>query len=45
MKRSGLIWGAVLVILGILLLVDNLGLLDALGINLWGVIWGNILGW
>ena len=43
MKRSGLIWGAVLIILGILLLVDNLGLLDALGINLWGVIWPLLL--
>ena len=43
MKRSGLIWGAVLVILGIILLVDNLGLLDALGINLWDLIWPLLL--
>src|SRR4030065_2413091 len=43
MKRSGLIWGAVLVILGIILLVDNLGLLDAVGINLWDLIWPLLL--
>jgi hypothetical protein len=43
MRRSGLIWGAVLVILGLVLLVDNLGLLDSLGINLWDMIWPLLL--
>lgn len=43
MRRSGLIWGAVLVIIGIILLVDNLGLFDALGISLWDVVWPVLL--
>ena len=43
MRRSGLIWGAVLVFIGIILLLDNLGLFDALGISLWDVIWPLLL--
>jgi hypothetical protein len=39
MRRGGFFWGAVLVILGIFLLLDNLGFLDALGVNLWNLLW------
>lgn len=37
MNRSNLYWGLALLILGILLLLDNLGLLG--GINVWAIFW------
>src|SRR5512147_557125 len=37
MKRSSLFWGAVLVIIGLVLLLDNLGLLG--NINVWNLLW------
>ena len=37
MRRSALFWGSVLLIIGISLLLDNLGLLG--DINIWGLIW------
>lgn len=54
MNRRGLFWGVVLVVIGLLALLDNLGLLA--GVNVWGlifpiglillgiwVLWGNFL--
>lgn len=38
MKNSSLVWGALLVLLGGLLLLDNMGLLPA-HINVWGLFW------
>ncbi len=37
MRRSSLFWGAVLVIIGLVLLLDNLGLLG--NINVWNLLW------
>jgi hypothetical protein len=39
MRRGGLFWGGVLIIIGIILLVDNLGLLDPLGVDVWNLFW------
>ena len=37
MRRSAMLWGSILLIIGIALLLDNLGLLG--DINIWGLIW------
>jgi hypothetical protein len=39
MTRGGLFWGAVLIIVGLLLLLENLGLLDAWGVSVWNLLW------
>jgi hypothetical protein len=41
MRRGSLFWGAILVILGILVLLDNLGILG--GVNIWNVFWPLLL--
>lgn len=41
MRRSTMFWGTILIILGVLLLLDNLGLLG--GINLWSLLWPGFL--
>lgn len=41
MRRSSLFWGAILVILGILVLLDNLGVL--VGVSIWNVFWPLLL--
>ena len=41
MRRGSLFWGAVLVILGILVLLDNLGILG--GVSIWNVFWPLLL--
>ncbi len=41
MGRGTLFWGSLLVIIGGVLLLDNLGLLG--GINIWGIIWPLVL--
>ena len=39
MRRSGIIWGLVLLFLGLLLLLENLGYLAFLGVGVWQVFW------
>ena len=39
MRGSSIFWGGVLILLGIFLLLDNLGLLAVLGVSVWGLIW------
>jgi hypothetical protein len=39
MRRSGIIWGLVLLFAGLLLLLENLGYLATLGISLWQLFW------
>ena len=39
MRRSSIFWGGVLILIGIFLLLDNLGLLAVLGVSVWGLIW------
>lgn len=41
MSRSTIFWGLLLIIVGGVLLLDNLGLLG--GINMWGIIWPLVL--
>ena len=41
MRRGSLFWGAILVILGILILLDNLGVLA--GVSIWNVFWPLLL--
>lgn len=43
MKRRRLTWGIVLLIVGIVLLLDNLNVFDFLGISIWNLIWPLIL--
>jgi len=40
MRRSGLFWGTALILIGILLLLNTLGILK---VNVWGLIWPSIL--
>jgi hypothetical protein len=42
MRRSGLFWGSILVVVGALLLLQNLGIIPA-SISLWGVFWPLLL--
>jgi hypothetical protein len=42
MRRNGLIWGIAIILLGGMLLLDNLGLLPR-GINVWGIFWPLVL--
>ena len=44
MKREGLFWGGLLVVLGILLLLENLGLLPS-RVSAWGLFWAVVLIW
>lgn len=39
MKRQGIIWGFILLLVGGLLLADNLGLLRGLQVSVWQLIW------
>ncbi len=39
MKREGIIWGLILLLVGGLLLADNLGLLRGLHVSVWQLIW------
>ncbi len=39
MRRGGIIWGAVLLLAGILLLLENLGYLAGLGVSVWQILW------
>ncbi len=39
MRRGRLFWGGVLILFGLLLLLDNLGYLQPLGINVWNLLW------
>jgi hypothetical protein len=41
MRRGSLFWGAILVILGILVLLDNLGILA--GVSIWNIFWPLLL--
>ena len=41
MRHGTIFWGAILVLAGILLLADNLGLLGK--INIWGLLWPLLL--
>jgi hypothetical protein len=40
MRRSGLFWGVILLLIGLLLLLSNL---DVISVDLWGAIWAVIL--
>ena len=44
MKREGLFWGGLLVVLGVLLLLDNLGLFPPT-VSAWGIFWAVVLIW
>jgi hypothetical protein len=39
MKRQGFVWGLILLLVGALLLADNLGLLVGLPVSVWQIIW------
>lgn len=39
MRRGRLFWGGVLILFGLLLLLDNLGFLQPLGISVWNLLW------
>jgi len=39
MRRNRLIFGAAVLLLGVLLLVENLGFLDFLGVSIWQLLW------
>ncbi len=43
MRRGDLFWGSVLLLVGVFLLLENLGLLNALGVNIWNLIWPTII--
>jgi hypothetical protein len=43
MRKQGIIGGLILLVVGALLLVDNLGLLSGLGVNVWQLIWPTAL--
>lgn len=46
MRRGNIFWGAILLIIGLFLLVDNLGLLDRIGlsdISAWDLLWPTVL--
>lgn len=38
MNKSGLFWGSALILLGLLILLDNLGVFESLGVSLWGLV-------
>ena len=38
MRRSGLFWGIILVLVGVIFLLDNLGVFSSLSINIWGIV-------
>ena len=40
MSKSALIWGGLLILIGILLILNNLGIIEA---NVWGIIWALLL--
>lgn len=40
MRRGGLFWGGILIVAGILLLLQNLGLINT---NIWGILWPLVL--
>lgn len=40
MRRSGLFWGSILIVFGVLLLLQNFGILR---VNVWGVFWPTLL--
>lgn len=44
MKREGLFWGGLLVVLGVLLLLENLGLFPP-KVSAWGIFWAVVLIW
>ena len=39
MRGSSIFWGGVLILLGIFLLLDNLGLLAVFGVSVWNLVW------
>jgi hypothetical protein len=43
MRRGGLLWGAILVIIGLVLLLENTGFLDSLGVDVWNLLWPSLL--
>lgn len=43
MRRGNLFWGAVLLLVGVFLLLENLGLLSGLGVNVWDLFWPSII--
>jgi hypothetical protein len=43
MRRGGLFWGAVLILIGFVLLLENLGFFEGLGISAWGLLWPALL--
>ena len=38
MNKRGLFWGGALILLGLFILLDNLGVFESLGVSLWGII-------
>ena len=38
MNKRALFWGGALILLGLLILLDNLGVFESLGVSLWGLI-------
>jgi hypothetical protein len=40
MRRSGLFWGVILLLIGLLLLLSNLGII---AVNVWGAVWAVVL--
>ena len=43
MRRDNLFWGTVLLVMGGLLLLDNLGIFNRLGINVWSLVWPTVI--
>jgi hypothetical protein len=43
MRRGSFFWGAILVLVGVVFLLDNLGFLDSLGLSLWNLLWPILL--